>query len=178
MNVFEQLNSSYCIITSERIDDVISVLYAKDYKVIPIKTYYNGLNENSALFFNKGNDELRSDIIFILNHFKENSSIIKYSGESCIKRIKSDGSESLLELIMYNTEFENVSYIYDNISFSFKDANRYWKPSKKEDFKTGMIVEYLNNNKWCQKRVVNPNIEFDNMYKLLIKYDKVRVLSK
>ena len=41
-----------------------------------------------------------------------------------------------------------------------------------------MIVEYLNNNKWNQKKVENPKQEWDDMYKLLSKYDKLRVVSK
>jgi hypothetical protein len=41
-----------------------------------------------------------------------------------------------------------------------------------------MLVEYLNNNKWCEKLVENPNEEYEKLYKLLIKYDKVRVASR
>ena len=40
-----------------------------------------------------------------------------------------------------------------------------------------MLVEYLNNNKWYQKTVEDPNSEWDDIWKLLIKYDKVRVAS-
>ena len=40
-----------------------------------------------------------------------------------------------------------------------------------------MIVEYFNNNQWSEKVVENPNDEWERMYKLLLKYDKVRVQS-
>jgi hypothetical protein len=78
---------------------------------------------------------------------------------------------------MYNTNNENKSYIFNGLSFSFTEVNRYWKPTKKEDFKVGMIVEYFNNNKWNEKTIVDINSEYDNFYKLLIKYDKVRAIS-
>ena len=36
------------------------------------------------------------------------------------------------------------------------------------------MIEYFNNNKWCQKIVNDPNREWDDMWKLLVKYDKLR----
>ena len=50
--------------------------------------------------------------------------------------------------------------------------------SKKEDFKVGMIVEYLNNKNWIKREVKNIDVEYEDLYKLLIKYDKIRVASK
>ena len=41
-----------------------------------------------------------------------------------------------------------------------------------------MIVEYFNNNQWNEKMVQDPNFEWDSMYKLMLKYDKIRVLSR
>ena len=49
---------------------------------------------------------------------------------------------------------------------------------KKEDFKVGMIVEYFNNNQWNEKLVENPNEEWNNMYKLMLKYNKLRIQSR
>jgi hypothetical protein len=167
----------YMIISSEKIEDMISILYAKNYQLIPIKGFYKGQYEDSVMVFSSDNDELRKDVIFLLNHFKENCAIVKYIGENNAKKIFSDGSEKPLGVALYNTDSENKSYLYNGVSFSFLEQNRYWKPSKKEDFKIGMIVEYLNNNKWYTKKVENPNIEYDRIYKLLIKYDKIRVKS-
>ncbi len=170
---------SYIIISSERIDDISSVLWSKDYTIIPIKGYYKGQYENSIMAYsNIDNDELRKDTIFLINHFNQDCAIIKYLGETVAKKIFPDGSEKPLGIIMYNTDAENKSYLYNGISFSFVEQARYWKPSKKEDFKIGMIVEYFNNNKWYQQEVKNPSEEFDGLYKLLIKYDKIRVASK
>ena len=40
-----------------------------------------------------------------------------------------------------------------------------------------MIVEYFSNKNWTKKEIKNLDIEFEDMYKLLIKYDKIRVAS-
>jgi len=171
-------NISYIILSSDKIDDMVSILYAKNYQVVPIQGYYQGHYENSAIAYSDiDNDELRKDLIFLLNHFSQDCGIIKYLGETNAKKIFNDGSEKPLGLVMYNTDADNRSYLYNGISFSFVEAKRYWVPKKKEDFKAGMIVEYFNKNKWFSKKVENPELEYNNMYKLLIKYDKIRVES-
>ena len=81
-------------------------------------------------------------------------------------------------IAIYNTDAENISYLYNGVSFSFVEQVRYWKPTKKEDFRVGMLVEYFNNNKWYEKKVEDPINEYDKIYKLMIKYDKIRVVSK
>lgn len=169
---------SYILISSDKIDDISSVLYAKEYTIIPIKGFYKGQYEDSIMAYSSvDNDELRKDVIFLLNQFKQECAIIKYLNESGAKKIYADGSEIPLGIIMYNTDAENKSYLYNGISFSFVEQARYWKPKIKTDFKIGMIVEYFNNNKWYQQEVKNPSEEFDGLYKLLIKYDKIRVAS-
>jgi hypothetical protein len=165
------------ILSSDKIEDIISILYAKDYPLFLIKQYYRGVYKDSVLVIGQDNDDLRKDLIFILNLFHEDYGIIKYLDEVEAKKVFSDGSEKNLEVVMYNSNTDNVSYIYNGISFSFLEKDRYWKPSKKEDFKIGMLVEYLNNNKWYSKRVEDPNYEYDKIYKLLIKYDKIRIKS-
>ena len=76
---------------------------------------------------------------------------------------------------MYNTDSENKSYLHNGVSFSFVEAKRYWIPKTMDDLKVGMIVEYMNNNKWYERKVQNPKEEWEKLYKLLIKYDKLRV---
>ena len=44
-------NISYVILSSDRLDDMISILYAKEYQVIPIKGYYRGQYEDSVMAF-------------------------------------------------------------------------------------------------------------------------------
>jgi hypothetical protein len=175
----QEQNTSYVIISSEKLDDVTSVLYAKEYQVIPMKGYYRGIYEDSAMSFGRvDNDNLRKDVLFLLNHFHQDFAIIKYLGESNAKKIYKDGSEKPLGIVMYNTDDENISYLYNGHSFSFVEQVRYWKPTKKEDFRVGMLVEYFNKDKWYERLVENPTDEYEKLYKLLIKYDKVRVASK
>lgn len=169
---------SFMLLSSNNLDDMISILYAKDYQIIPIKGYYQGQYEDSALAYsNIDNDELRKDLIFLLNHFHQDCGIIKYLGETNVKKVFRDGSEKPLGITLYNTDSENISYLYNGLSFSFVEQVRYWKPTKPEDFKVGMTVEYLNNNKWYQKKVENPKQEWIDMYQLLSKYDKLRIAS-
>lgn len=166
----------YILLSSNKIDDIISVLWAKEYTVTPIDGYYEGQYEKSALATAKiSNDDLRKDLIFLLNHFDQECGIIKYIGETVAKKVFSDGSEKPLGILLYNTDSDNISYLYNGQSFSFVEQIRYWKPTKREDFKVGMIVEYLNKDKWYQKKVENPSEEWERMYKLLTKYEKIRV---
>ena len=65
---------SYIVISSEKIDDIMSILYAKNYQIIPIKGYYQGQYEESLIAFGVDNDELRKDLIFLLNHFHQDCS--------------------------------------------------------------------------------------------------------
>ena len=168
---------SYIVLSSDKLDDMVSILYAKNYQIIPITGYYNGEYEDSVIAFGANNDELRSDLIFLLNHFNQDCGIIKYYDETNAKKVFHDGSEKPMGIAMYNTDSENISYLYNGVSFSFIEQVRYWKPKSKEDFKVGMLVEYFNKNKWCEKKVENPNSEYEDFYKLMMKYDKIRIPS-
>lgn len=171
-------NISYLILPSGNIDDMTSVLYAKEYQILPLQAYFKeSFNDSAMGYSDVDNNTLRKDTLFLLNHFHQESAIIKYRGETTPKKIFRDGSERILEVNMYNTDSELVSYLYRGLSFSFAEGKRYWKPKSKEDFKSGMIVEYFNNNQWSEKVVENANTEWDNLYKLLVKYDKIRVQS-
>ena len=91
------------------------------------------------------NDDLRNDALFILGHFNEKTAIVKYLGESEAKKVFFNGSEEPMEIVMFNTNESNKSYIHSGISFSFVDKTRYWKPKSQDDLKIGMIIEYQNN---------------------------------
>lgn len=143
-----------------------------------IKGYYREQFEDSVLAWGDfGNDEMRKDLIFLLDHFNQDCAFIKYIGETDVRKVFRDGSERIMSTTLYNTDEGNVSYLLNGLSFSFVEKVRYWKPQKLEDFKVGMVVEYLNGNKWYQKTVENPNKEWSDMFMLLAKYDKLRVVS-
>jgi hypothetical protein len=176
----EQPNTSYMLISSsENMEQITSVLYAKNYQILPIKGYFEGKFEDSIMAFGRtDNEELRNDTLFLLGHFNEKNAILKYLGESEAKKLFFNGSEEPLEIVMYNTNESNKSYIHSGISFSFVEKTRYWKPKSEQDLKIGMIVEYQNNNKWYERIVRNPKEEWEKLYKLLTKYDKVRIPAK
>jgi len=167
------------LISSENLEQMYSVLYAKNYQLLPIKSYFEGRFEESIMAFgHKENEDLRRDALFLLGQFGEKSAIVKYLGESEAKKVFFNGSEDPMDIVMYNTNESNKSYIHSGISFSFVEKTRYWKPKSQEDLKIGMVVEYQNNNKWHERIVRNPKEEWEKLYKLLTKYDKVRIPAK
>ena len=174
----ENINSSYLIISSDKIDDIISNLYTMDYSLVEMQSY-DGKYHDALIAYNNGvnNDELRAGALSILDRLNQEYFIIKYKGEKSPKRLFRNGSENLLEVSMYNPD-NNLSYIYKGLSFSFLEAKRYWIPKKKEDFRVGMVVEFFNNNKWNEKIVENPSEEWERLYKLMLKYNKIRVMSR
>jgi hypothetical protein len=175
MTGLESSQSSYIILSAGRINEMTTVLYSKEYQILPIQGYFNGVFEDSVIAYGQDNETLRRDVIFLLDHFQQESAIIKYQGETNTKTVFFDGSEYPMDLLMYNTDSTKKTYIHNGISFAFKEAKRYWIPKTMEDLKVGMIVEYMNNNKWYEKKVQNPSEEWEKLYKLLIKYDKLRV---
>ena len=170
---------SFILLSSKKIDDLISVLYTKEFQVTPIKGYYRGNYEDSVIAWgNFDNDQLRNEIIFLLDIFNQDSGFIKYFAHTEVMKIFRDGQERPMSQTMYNTDDENMSYLVNGLSFSFVEKRRYWSPKSVDELKTGMIVEYFNNNRWNQKVVKNPKQEWSDMWSLLSKYDKLRVASK
>ena len=163
-------------LTCERI---CSILYSKDYTIIPIKSYFENKYDKSFIAINSGdNDSMRMDAIYLMDNFGQESVIAKYDKDINPSRINKDGSEKPLLLTIYDSNLENKTYLFNGVSFSFSEQKRYFFPKKKEDLKSGMVVEYFNNNRWVMKQVGNVDSEFDRMYKLLIKYEKVRIECK
>lgn len=175
MNLSDK-NISYMVMSSEKVDDIISVLWAKSYQVIPIQGYYKGVYEDAFIAYSTtiDNDELKEEVKFLLKHFKRDNAIVKYRGETSIRKIFNDGYDFPMKVVMY-PDIEKKSYIYEGISFAFVNQQRYKSVKSKSDLKVGMIVEYYNKGKWYKQEVKNPSEEYDRFYKLFIKYDKVRV---
>lgn len=157
-------------------DKLAHILYAKDYTLIPVTGYYNQKYEKSFIAISvDDNDKLRSDAIFLMDEFGQDSVIVKYLNESTAKKILSDGSEVPLGIAIYDSELKNKTYIYNGVSFSFVEQKRYYFPKEKKELKPGMIVEYFNNNKWNSKQINDLDSEYEKLYKLLMKYEKLRV---
>ena len=182
----QDINISYLIVSPEKKDchpndnaffcsKTINLLYAKEYTLIPLKGYQNGVYENVYIALSPhDNDTMRSDSLYLISEMDLNDIIIKYSGETQIKRVSYDGSERCLELCFYDSAINEKAYITNGISFTIKEMKRYYFPHKKTDLKPGMFVEFLNNQKWVKRKIENVDVEYERMYKLLMKYEKVR----
>ena len=48
MNGLENIQSSYIILSADRLNEMISVLYSKEYQILPIQSYYKGNFEDSV----------------------------------------------------------------------------------------------------------------------------------
>ncbi len=168
-------NISYILLSG---DAPTNYLYSRGYyRVIEMSSYFHGDFDKSSFAVTNtiDNDTLRNDSIQIMHHFNEGDIIIKYLGENTPVKILEDGTEQQMGIIMYNTDAEKKSFIYEGVSFSFTEKQLYYFPKEKADFKQGMVIECLKGNEWIQRRVFDADKEYENMYKLLIKYDKIRV---
>lgn len=160
-------------------EKLCSILYSKNYTIIPIVSYQNNIYENCFIgICNEDNDSIRKDSLYLLDEFSEDSILIKYKNELTPKRVYSNGSEILLEMCIYDSNTDNKSYIYNGVSFTFNDKKRYQFLSYKEELKNGMIIEFFNNDRWTKRKIVNVDVEYEKMYKLLIKYNKLRVCTE
>jgi hypothetical protein len=157
-------------------DKVCNILYSKDYTIFPINEYCNGVYSKSFIAVsNDSNDKLRRDSIYLIDEFNKDSIIVKYKDEELPKRILNNGSERLLGINAYDGDFNSRAYVYNNSAFCFVEQKRYKVLSDKTQLRKGMVVEFFNNEKWTERKVDNVDIEYERMYKLLIKYQKLRV---
>lgn len=188
MHNLSDLNVSYILFSPEKnelsqienkknCEKALSILYPKDYTITPVKGYYEGVYENSFIASPKinNNDDLRHDAILILDTFSQDSVIVKYQDEEFATKIDKSGEEFPLSIALYNGETKNKTYLYNGLSFTFLEKKRYFFPKTKNDLKVGMLVEYLNEKNWYSKTVTDLTTQYDNLWSLLIKYNKLRI---
>lgn len=180
-------NISYLLVSPQKKTDSLlennincerlcSILYSKGYTILQVQGYYENVYEKSFLAFtDDNNDDTRFDAIYLIDKFNQDSIIVKYKGDDFATKILKNGSEKNLSLIKYDSEMKDRTYLYNGLSFTFIENKKYYFPNKKEELKNGMIVEYFNNNKWNQRTINNIDVEYDKMFKLLMKYEKLRV---
>ncbi len=163
-------------ILSPSANGISSYLYSRGYELLEIKEYYQGEFEDVIMAWTKNpQQEIKKESLEILKYFNNNSIILKEVGQSESKKIFKNGFERPLGIVMYNTDSQNRSYIYEGISFSFVERKIYKFPKNQEEFKNGMIVECYSNNGWIKKTISNIDTEYKNLYKTLSKYNKVRI---
>lgn len=168
-------NISYLLITPLNLRDTYSYLSTKNYNISVLKEYKNTLHDCIIASCSVDNNDLRKDALHLLNHFNEKELFIKYLDTDKIYLLDKNGSENPFTLTTdYNKCNENY-YIIDTNIFGLISEKRYFYPTKKEEFKNGLILEYFNNNVWNTKEVKNSDEEYDKMYKVLSKYKKVRI---
>lgn len=154
-----------------------SVLYSKDFTVVPIKEYNDGIYKPVIVGISSAedDDEIRKDVLQTLEYLDIGSAYIKYLGEESVFQIQKNGSETPITMGIYESYDNSKIYIYDGIYFSFKKNVRYFYPKNKEQLKSVGVIEFYNNEKWNQKEIINLDEEFPKMYELLIKYNKLRI---
>jgi hypothetical protein len=154
-------------------------LYLMDYKLYKLG---NGTNRIAYIAHKESvteedNNDLRYDAIELMDKFYQNSVIVKYYNEKKPKRILQDGSERPVRITNFNGDMNN-SFYSEGASFSFVDEQEYFTPNKPTDIKEGMIVEVKNNhNEWIPREVINSEREWEKMYKILVKYNRIRILK-
>ena len=123
------------------------------------------------------NNDLRYDAIELMDQYKQQYVIVKYKGEVESKKITYEGKELLLGLVEYSGEQEsNENFFVEGRAFSFEPRKRYWTPKKVGDIKEGMVVELKDNSgNWVEKVVKDPEVEYERMYKLMSRYNKLRI---
>lgn len=154
-----------------------SILYSKEFIVYDL--FRTNLEKTEKSLFGvsekSDNEILRRNAIYLIETFHLKKVIVKYVGEINYTEIKYDGSESGLELItnILNEEVDN--YFMNGFTFRFEKLKKYNYPRLKQNLKPGMVVEYLdNNNNWKEKTIVDLEKEYDSLYQLLMKYNKLR----
>jgi len=163
-------------IMSSNLEDA---LYLMDYKLYKLG---NGTNRIAYIAHKESvteedNNDLRYDAIELMDKFYQNSVIVKYYNEKKPKRILQDGSERPVRITNFNGDMNN-SFYSEGASFSFVDEQEYFTPNKPTDIKEGMIVEVKNNhNEWIPREVINSEREWEKMYKILVKYNRIRILK-
>ena len=178
--LFSPENSKLSITENNTIrSKFVNLLYTMNYTIISLDTFHNGIYEKCFLCIcSEDNETLKNESIFIMNQFNKNDIILKYKNEQLLSKIIFNGNEAYMNINYYDSDITKKVYIHEGISFTLNEQKRYFFPKKKEDLKPGMVIEYFNNNKWCSKKVINVNTEYDKMYKLLMKYEKIRLVHE
>jgi hypothetical protein len=181
------INLSYIIASPEieglsqtenihRNNTFINMLYSMNYSIIPIWGFQNAVYEKYYIAISsEDNDIFEKETRLIINQFCFNEIIVKFKGESLLTRILWNSEKFPIEVKYYDNSMDKKVFIHEGVTFTLNEQKRYYFPSKKEHLKEGMLIEYFNNNLWTQKKINNLDLEYEKMYKLLMKYEKIRI---
>jgi len=155
-----------------------SLTHAKGYSDIELISSDN--DNNYCITYvsyceNAINDKIRLDAIALMSEFGASSIIVKYFGENKPTKILENGSERLLDISFYSNVVNERVYIQNGISFIFETLKRFYFPTKKEDLHKNMVIELYNDTKWIEYVVDDVETEWEDIYELFAKYEKIRI---
>lgn len=153
-----------------------SLLYSRNYSLISLTGYSGGVYDRSYLAYGDvDNESLRRDAILFIRETAQDEVVIKYRGETGLTRLGQDGSEQPLSVHAYDGDETQRAYIHGGSCFTLRREKRYRMVESRSEIRPGMTLEYLNNDRWNEVVVSDPDAEYERMYRLLIKYNKLRV---
>ncbi len=171
-------NISYILIECNQLylDKLSNVLYSNDYTLLNLTSYSNNqYRKNILAITSDDNNTIRKNTINIIQEFNLEGIYVKYNDQKVLTFIDTLGKEYINDIKFYDNDINKKQYIFEGVSFTINKIDRYYFPKTKNDLKNGLVVEIYNNNNWIERDIYNIDIEYDRMYKLLMKYEKVRI---
>jgi hypothetical protein len=152
-----------------------SLLYSRDYSLISLTGYSGGVYDRSYLAYGASdNESLREDAMMYIREMAQREVLVKYSGSRTLTILSVDGSEYPVSIRQYDGG-DDRAFIHEGQCFSVRREKRYRTVESRSEIRRGMTLEYFNNDRWNEVVVSDPDTEFERMYRLLIKYSKLRV---
>lgn len=159
---------------------VANWLNANGYDVVKFNQVH--LNEEKICWMGisteKTNNDVRFDAIKLLFHLNESMAIVKYGGEYTAKGLYANGSEFIIGIDKWddNPDKNTWGMVREGLFFSFKKKKRYYYIKEENELSKNLIVEIKDNKgNWKERLVLDPELEWENMYQLLSKYERVRI---
>jgi hypothetical protein len=154
-----------------------SVLDSKEFSIFKLKDFKKSKMSPAYLAVTqlKENDSIRAEALHILEFMDISSLILKYKDSKNPILLEKNGHETPLLFEFYPNNQEEQFYVLEGLSFNFKKDQRFFFPKNKSHLKQGMVVEYLNDDIWKSRKIDNLDVEYNKMYSLLMKYDKLRI---
>lgn len=177
--MIDNKGNTYIILCNNiNIDNEQTILDKFGYDMTYIKQIdSDGVLYDTVIAYNDAvsNNTIRENVLYLLNIYDDAYAYVKYHGEDFVNMVSKDGTEVPLDIIKENNNKGYDVFLINGYWYSFIKKPIYRKPTKMSDFKKGMVVEFYNNNRWNTMVVENPPKEYDTIYKLFIKYDKIRI---
>lgn len=162
---------TYIII--DNIQEYKNILIGNGYALYEMLSH-NGIGYSNSYIaiINSEDEKIEEDCNTLIQNGLDKF-FVKYNKKD--KIYKYENNKYKLQEITYFPIEINESYNINNATFKFKNLKEYTNIKDKEELKNGMVVEVCDKNKWISKTIQNIDEEYDTIYKLMIKYNKVRI---